>query len=237
MRRCSTRTSTPPGPSYSTRSSRRMWPRAGVSRPAIALASVLLPAPDGPNSAVTPGVGDANRAVSWNVPRRSVRSTSSTALLAETRPQAAGDEFGDDESGEPEPERQCCQTRGGQVAARRLQRGVEREWQGLRLARDVAREGDHRAELAESRGEGGDGPGENSRRHQWQGDGREAVERAGAERACRILEAGRDRLQRQANRTDHQRQAHDRGREGSAGGRECKPQAERSVEPAADRSV
>ena len=55
--------------SNSTLSSSAMRPRSGVTRPAIMLTIVVLPEPDGPNSAVTPPAV-SNRAAMLKSPRR-----------------------------------------------------------------------------------------------------------------------------------------------------------------------
>src|SRR5450432_290981 len=133
IRRRSTGTSTARAASNQSRPSRRTWPLAGRTSPAIALTSVVLPAPDAPNNAVTPGVGQANRALSSNGARRTVRSTSSTTLLSQPSAQAAREQLGEAESGEPEAKRQRCETRRRELAAGRLQGRVQGERQGLRL--------------------------------------------------------------------------------------------------------
>ena len=56
MRRRCAGTSMRAALSNSTVSSSAMRPRSGVTRPAIMLTIEVLPAPDGPNSAVTPPV-------------------------------------------------------------------------------------------------------------------------------------------------------------------------------------
>src|SRR5215813_8854733 len=55
--------------SNSTVSAMAMRPRSGVTRPAIMLASVVLPAPEGPNTAVTPAAV-SKRALIVNCPLR-----------------------------------------------------------------------------------------------------------------------------------------------------------------------
>ena len=54
-----------------------MRPRSGRSSPAIRLTTVVLPLPERPKRAVTPGVGDVNAASRSKSPRRRLTSTSS----------------------------------------------------------------------------------------------------------------------------------------------------------------
>src|SRR3954468_7067741 len=76
--------------SNSTLPSTAMRPRSGVSRPPIMLTSEVLPAPDGPNSAVAPAVG-ANLAAIENSPSRFSTSTDSISIPVVAHAGAAGE--------------------------------------------------------------------------------------------------------------------------------------------------
>ena len=99
-------------------------------------------------------------ATSQHQPRPSSRCIRRAINSASSSP-ASGEGEGD--AGQPRRHR---------LAARGLGGAVDRQRQGLGLARDVGGEGDDRAEFAQARGEGGDRAGQDAGRHQRQGDGR-----------------------------------------------------------------
>ena len=117
---------------------------------------------------------------------------------------------GDGDGDERQPERR-------RLAAGHLGVGVDRRRDGLGDAGNVADEGDRRAELAEGAGEGEHRAGEDPRQHQRQRDRQEHQEPVGAERRGRGFEPRVDRLDRQADGADQQREAHDRRGQRRAG--------------------
>ena len=122
-------------------------PRSGLTMPAIACTSVVLPEPERPKSA-TIGASLANAA----------SSAEGAAARRRRRPQAwrvsggacaAHEPFGERERGERERHREERQAQRLVVAAGHLGEGVDRERQRLRLAGDVGDERDGGAELAQ----------------------------------------------------------------------------------------
>ena len=81
------------------------------------------------------------------------------------------------------------------------------------------------------RGEGRDRAGQKPGQHQRQSDRREPIERAGAQRARRILESAVDVFQRDADGANHQREGHDGGGERGAVAGEDELDAEPALEP------
>src|SRR5882724_7874436 len=132
-----------------------MRPRSGVTNPAIMLISVVLPAPEGPNRAVTP-FAVAKRALTVNSPSRAFNrfstSTVSTLLSVKAHAGPACQPFGEHERHERNRDRDQHQASGGCIATGRLGEGVDRGGDRLGLTRDVGDEGDGRAELAERLG-------------------------------------------------------------------------------------
>src|SRR5688572_15081677 len=124
MRRWCDGTLTRAAESNSTASSRTIRPRSGVSRPAIMLTSVVLPAPDGPNSAVTPPAA-WKRATKEKSPSFFSTSTDSTSISEETRAGAARQPFGDDEGSQRNDNRDDDKASGGGFAARHLHEGID----------------------------------------------------------------------------------------------------------------
>src|SRR5882672_720482 len=130
-----------------------MRPRSGRRMPAMALTTEVLPAPDRPNSAVTPSPV-------WNEAERlqapSLRSTSTDSIFLAHYParRAAHQDFRYVERGERQQHRDDAQAHRGRVARRGLRVRVDRERQRARLARNVGNEGDGRAELAQAAREG-----------------------------------------------------------------------------------
>src|SRR4029079_11989498 len=82
--------------SNSTLLSIAMRPRSGVSRPPIMLTSEVLPAPEGPNSAVAPAAVSNLTAIE-NSPNRFSTSTERLSVSVVTQAGAAGEPFRRDE--------------------------------------------------------------------------------------------------------------------------------------------
>src|SRR5437763_4090225 len=162
------------------RPSTTMRPDCGVTRPAIASTSVVLPEPERPKRA-TIGASAAKRASSRKAPRRAVRSTSS--IGAASPDVASHQPFGDDERAEREQHREQRKPQRLRIPARHLDRAVDRERQRLGLPGDAGDERDRRTEFPERAGEAeeraGDdaGPGERERERE------ECVPRSRAESA------------------------------------------------------
>ncbi len=196
--------------------------------------SVVLPHPERPNSATTPGCRGLKSRVELEVraPAAYVDlQHHERAPRPRRRLKARGEPLGEQQAGETQRAREQREARCHCAAIRRLQRRVEGERQRARLAGNVGYEGDDRTELAEPGGERRHRAREHARQHQRQRDGEEAVERAGAERARRILEAPIDAFERDAHRAHHQRERHHRGGERGAGRAENELDAERVVQP------
>src|SRR6202162_3831351 len=120
MRRRST------GMSVSTSSSSRMSPASGAESPEMMLTSVVLPLPERPNSAMTPGVGAANVASSEN-PGRFLTTETCNILAAQQAAHAPHQQFGGQQSQQAQPEGQHRKPQRQCVAGGRLHRGIERE--------------------------------------------------------------------------------------------------------------
>src|SRR6266436_1344809 len=99
MRRRST------GTSVSTSSSSRMSPASGAESPEMMLTRVVLPLPERPNSAMTPGVGAANVASSDN-PGRFLTTETCNILAAQPAAHAPHQQFGGQKSDQAQPEGQ-----------------------------------------------------------------------------------------------------------------------------------
>src|SRR3546814_612557 len=139
--------------------------------PAIMFTTEVLPAPDRPNRAVTPGPA-SKRTPRRKAPRPASMSTDRVKaayppgnapcehLRADQREHRQGD--GDQR-----------QAHRGALPARDLEQRVDGDRQRARLARNVRDEGDGGAELAESLGEGEDGAGVDPRQDERQRDGQE----------------------------------------------------------------
>src|SRR6266545_1153344 len=116
MRRRWAGTSTRACESNRTVLSSLMRPRSGLSKPAIMLTMVVLPAPEGPNKAVTPGVV-SNSAASRKSPSRFSTATVSTLFTMETCAGAARQPFGCDQRDERDIDGNDDQAAGGCIAA------------------------------------------------------------------------------------------------------------------------
>src|SRR5215470_5267826 len=120
--------------SNNTVSAMAMRPRSGATRPAIMLTSVVLPAPEAPNRAVTP-FAVTKRALSVNSPRRLSTSTLSMLLSVKTHAGPARQPFREHERHERNRDCDQHQTPGGCIATGGLGEGVDRRRDRLRLAR------------------------------------------------------------------------------------------------------
>src|SRR6516162_8399602 len=123
MRRRSTGTVSPRRTSVSTSPSRQTVPESGASRPAITLVSELLPLPERPNSAMTPGVGAVKVASSRNPASCLTMETSSTSaaeITAHAPHQQLGPEQSEREGQDGEPQRE-------RIPAGGLHGGVQRK--------------------------------------------------------------------------------------------------------------
>src|SRR6185503_14185686 len=197
-------------PAFSSKSVRpptAMRPRSGLTSPAIAFTSVLLPAPERPKSA-TMGASAAKRASRRNPPCISVTSTSSMGRLGAAA--AAHEPFREGERRDRERDGEEREAQDLVVVTGGLRERVDRERQRLRLARDVRDEGDRGAELTERAREGEDRAGDEARPCEGQRHGKEHPKRARAERARRELDAPVDGVDRQTYCSHHQRESHDR---------------------------
>src|ERR1700730_4909228 len=120
--------------SNSTVSSIAMRPRSGASSPEIMLTSVVLPAPEGPNTAVTPLLV-AKRALREKSPSRFSTSTASMLFPVEAHAGAARQPFGRYQRGKRDRDRHEHQARRLRVAVGHLGEGVDGRRDRLRLAR------------------------------------------------------------------------------------------------------
>src|ERR1700741_1583359 len=170
MRRRSTGTAMARCVSVRTSSPSRISPASGASSPEIRLTNVLLPLPERPNSAITPGTGAAKVASSTK-PARALRTATCSTSATQIAAHAPYQQFRGQEPGETECERDHREAQRERVARRRLHRRVERQRQRTGDAGNVGGEGDHGTKLPESGGKGGDCSGEDSRQHQRQRDG------------------------------------------------------------------
>ena len=164
--------------------------RVGAA-PRSARPRVVLPEPDAPNNASTPGVGASNATSSANVPRRV--GAGSRALSG---PSAGGPLARATPTRQPArpSENEWSPDARPRVATGLLQRGVKGERQRARLAGYVRRERDHCAEFTETRREGCDRAGE----HAGVISGSVIVKKrsSGPRRACARPPRARDRRAR-----------------------------------------
>src|SRR5579862_6469841 len=123
MRRCSAGTATPARVSVRTVSSRRMWPLSGGRSPEIRFTRVVLPLPERPKRAITPGVGAAKLADSEKAARCFSTDTSSMSV-AEIAPHAPHQQLGGQQSQNAEREGEDGQSQRHSLTARQLHRGV-----------------------------------------------------------------------------------------------------------------
>src|SRR5579863_5063406 len=145
-------------------------PSSGGRSPASISTSVVLPLPERPKRAITPGVGALKAACSSKSGRRFLSATRSifraSGWPAEPAPDAPHQKLSREQPREPQREGQDRKTQRHRIAIGRLHGGVEGERQGARDAGNVGGKGDDGAELSESRGEGGHRPGEDPRQHE-----------------------------------------------------------------------
>src|SRR5690554_2065676 len=166
-------------PSNSTRPSTLIWPERGRTSPAIALSTLVLPAPDGPTRA-TMRASSSIRTRRSNPPRRSWMSRLSTghalqesswlvlrAALAPPQPLRGK------QRRQRDGDRDRRQAPDRRLAARHLHQAVDGRGDGSGFAGDRGDEGDGGTELAQRLGKA-----QHRARHQpwpgqWQGDGEE----------------------------------------------------------------
>src|ERR1700722_11257728 len=110
--------------SNSTVSSIAIRPRSGATKPAIMLTSVVLPAPEGPNTAVTP-FPVSNRAHREKSPSRFSTSTPSILFPVEAHAGAPRKPFGRHQRGERDRNRHQHQTASRRIAVGHLGEGVD----------------------------------------------------------------------------------------------------------------
>src|SRR6185437_7048774 len=146
-------------------------------------------------------------------------------------------EFGKRHENQRQADREERQAHRFRIAARRLQRRVDGERQGARFAFDVGNEGDDRAELAEAGGEGGNDAGGDAGQRQRQRNVEHPVPPRRTQRLRRLLQAGIDRLQRQADGTHLEGEGDDRRGQRRAGPAEDEADAEGMQQPAAQRAA
>src|SRR6266699_2494969 len=156
-----------------------IWPRSGRKRPAIALISEVLPAPERPKSAVRPP------ALSNAASRTKLPKWCSTATLSISEPvyppgRPLDQRLGGEQGGQRYRDRHNRQAKRREIAAGNLDQHIDRGRQRLGFAGDVRDEGDRRAELAERAGKREDHPGNDSGQDQRQGDRGEHPKRIGA---------------------------------------------------------
>jgi len=101
-------------------------PESGASRPAITLVSELLPLPERPNSAMTPGVGAVKVASSRNPASCLTMETSSTSA-AEITAHAPHQQLGREQSEQAERKGQDGEPQRERIPAGGLHGGVQRK--------------------------------------------------------------------------------------------------------------
>ena len=169
--------------SKNTSPTTRYAPFAGRSRPAIALTIVDLARARAPEQRGHP----ARRSVERGSRGRKRAAPPATAIVEHRAPEPAARgapaarpsaaPASRQREGDAAPGARRC------IAVGRLRRAVDRQRQRPRLARNVRREGDRRAELAEARGEGDDCSRPGCRAASAAGDGEER-RRSARRRAC-----------------------------------------------------
>src|SRR6266581_232978 len=162
MRRRRAGTKMPRSVSVRTSPSTMICPRSGRRRPAIALISEVLPAPERPKRAVRPPAL-SNAASSAKLPKWCPTATLSTSEPLSTARRPLDQHLGDEQRGERDRDRHKRQAKRREIAAGDLDQHVDRGRQGLGFAGDVRDEGDRRAELAERAGKGEDHAGDDPR--------------------------------------------------------------------------
>src|SRR5262249_31642181 len=106
------------------------WMRAASAgnSPAMMLASVLLPQPERPNNAVTPGVGASIATSTLNAPRCFLTSRLSIYSTSQAAPQPRAERLGVDQPCQAQGEGQACEARCQHFAHRRqVDDGIEQQ--------------------------------------------------------------------------------------------------------------
>src|SRR5436190_6074885 len=193
--------------SNKTVSSSAMRPRSGVTRPAIMLTIEVLPAPEGPYSAVAPP-SVSNRAAIAKSPRRFSTSTKSISVSVIAHAGAPREPLRRNQRRERDHDGDDDKAGRGGIAVRDLREGVDRSRQRLRLAGNVGDEGDGGAELAERLGEAQHHAGDDAGQCERQRDGEKDPRPAGAKRGGGVLQPAVDGLERQPDGAHEQRKSH-----------------------------
>src|ERR1700730_4568825 len=208
-------------------------PRSGVIRPAIMLTSVVLPAPEAPNSAVTPPAL-SSRTLMKKSPRRFSTSRESTSLSVKAHAGTPGQPLRGDQRCKRDEDCHQDKPSGGGITAGRLGECVDGRRDRLRLSRNVGDERDGRSKLAECLGEAEHHACDQSGKREWQRDAEEYPQTVGTEGRSRIFELAVDRLDREPQRTHQQGKAHDPAGERRSGPAEREHEAEIVGEECAD---
>src|SRR5262245_51820403 len=116
-----------------------MRPNSGCASPAIRFSTVDLPAPERPNSAVTP-LPVAKAASRAKLPMRQ-RTSNSSIAAGGAHVGAAQEELGGHQRGKREQDGEDAQPHRLRIAARHLREGIDGERQRLGLAGYVGDEG------------------------------------------------------------------------------------------------
>src|SRR5690606_14218505 len=131
--------------SNSTWPSRVMRPPCGLSSPAIASSTVLLPAPESPNRATQRDCATKPMSI-----RKSANSwCRSSSIMTSASPQRPAEESRDHGGGKGDGEGDHGQALHAAVAAGHAHQFVDGDGQGPRLAGNAGNKGDGRAKLAE----------------------------------------------------------------------------------------
>ena len=199
------------------------------------LTTVVFPAPEGPNNAVTPPAA-SKRTASLNAPSSFSTSTASTIIPVEAHAGAAGEPFRGEERRKRQDDREQHQPACRGVAAGNLHQGVDRgemvcvspgilDTKVMVAPNSPSARAKHSTTPAMM-------PGKAS--------GKVTVRNTrtvGAERGGGLLEPAVDRLKRKPDRADHERKAHDAAGQRRAGPAEREHDAEMIVQKGADRPL
>src|SRR6266404_2908881 len=220
--------------SNNVRPSSTMRPLSGRASPANTLINVVLPAPERPKRASSPLPGPLKLAAKRKSPSCFSALKDSMTLARDPPVDPTCQEFGGDKRCQRQHYGDDRKAQGSEIAARFLGKGVDGDGDRARFPRNIADENDRRSELAQAAGKGKDHSDEYARQGQRQGHTQEDVEGIGAQGARRRLEFAIDRLDGEADRTDHQGEGH-------YGSCQCRPfpgenqrETEMDVEPSAD---
>ena len=211
-------------------------PRSGRISPATQLSTVVLPAPDGPTSAVS-GASDAKRERD-RAARRCGGRARPQRTCARLPAERAHEQLGHHQRGERQRDRDQRQPRHQRLAAGHLQRRCRSP-----AAASASRPAMFEAKVIvapnspSERAKPSTAPAAMPGSAQRQGDRQERPPAARAERARGVDQPPVDRLDRQPHRPHHQRQRHHRRGERRAGPAEHQRDPELRLEPAADRPV